>query len=190
MKTLLEIFAASGFAVVLLNTYASVVWIPAAMIVGSLQLAAAIRYRFQHPRRSAAPPVPDQELALQHLTPSSPGLLLSVIHWIVTLSPLLLFVALWSMAWRAQVLIGHWPQVMADDPKWIGENDGLYQRLYDLTDLAFGITGWSMMIWAALYLGFHQRYTPGQRRAIAWIYIGAWILALWGTGCGIAWYLD
>jgi len=98
--------------------------------------------------------------------------------------PLLLFFALTAMAWRAKILIGHWPQVMADDPKWIGENDGT------LTDYSFGLAGWSFVLWFGLFVSWYQNYTPCQRKLIAWGLVIVWVIVEFGTGNLVGWYLD
>jgi len=104
--------------------------------------------------------------------------------------PLLLFFALTAMAWRAKILIGHWPQVMADDPKWIGENDGIYQFVYTLTDYSFGLAGWSFVLWLGLFVSWYQNYTPRQRKLIAWGFVIVWVIVEFGTGNLVGWYLD
>lgn len=155
-------FAATGLMWVLLISYAAIPWFPVAIVTGLVQLASAFSRRVKSSRQPAALSVAVEEPNLQSL-PRLP----IVIHWLVTLAPVLLFVALLLMAWRARVLIGHWPQVMADDPKWIGKNDVLYQRLYDFADLAFGLAGWSFIAWIVIFFAAYSTYTTRQRKVIA-----------------------
>lgn len=186
MDAVFGVFGTTGLGWVLLVSYVAIVWFPVAILVALAQLTVAFAGRVRGSQRPGTASVSREEI-------SEPGLALPVpmvIHWLITLTPVLLFVALRSVAWRAQVLIGHWPQVMADDPKWIGESDMPYQRLYDLTHLAFGLAGWSPMVWIAFFVTLYGSYTRTQRKAIVWTYTAAWMLALLGDGNGIAWYMD
>jgi hypothetical protein len=174
---MLEVFSSTGFCLVLLMGYAAVIWFPVATVFAARRLWFRVR-------RSEASSV------LVTVSDDQPPPVLFIAHWLVTLMPVTLFVALLSMARRAQVLIGHWPQIMADDPKSIGPTDPLYQRLYELTDFAFGLAGWSAVAWVCLFVVLYGNYNRKQREAIAWAYTAAWVLALLGTGNGIEWYMD
>jgi len=109
-------FIAIGFFIVYVLGYVALAAVPIAIIVALFQLAIAWKRSLSKNKNVANDPeLPLSEKTLQNAT-ASPSQY--IIHWAVTVvPPLLLFFALTAMAWRAKILIGHWPQVMADDPK-------------------------------------------------------------------------
>jgi hypothetical protein len=71
---------------------------------------------------------------------------------LVVLTPLLPWTVLYLLSRRAQELIGHWPQMTRDDPKYIGMHDSVYQGLLDAFGYAEAYAGWSLFTWGALML--------------------------------------
>lgn len=188
----MEIFVAFGLGCVLLLSYVALIWFPSFIVSAIVQLVSGLFNRLRRRTLDAETPTTIQTSSTTgSLRPHRSSARLSQgLHWLVTFSPVPLFLALSCLKWRAKTLIGYWPQAMVDDPKWIGQNDLLYQRFYDLTDLAFAFAGCSIVAWLVLFVALYSNYEPQQRRIIYQVYTSAWMLALVGTGNGIEWYMD
>ena len=48
----------------------------------------------------------------------------------LALAPLLALAMVYLLSWRIQALIGHWPRVWLDDPKYVAPGDRLNDLLY------------------------------------------------------------
>ena len=182
----MEAFGAIGVGLVLLWSYAAIIWIPAVCIYS---LFKAAQYFTRKVKKLPASSTSKGSVTSDSgQVSSSPELVF--LHWVITLCPIMLFTSMSLLAWRASILLGHWPEVMVDDPTWIGQNDSFYQWLYDWTNFSFGLAGCALIIWPILLISIYNLYSHKQRRSLIWAYIFAWMLALLGTGNGIAWYMD
>jgi hypothetical protein len=117
---------------------------------------------------------------------------LMVGHGLLTVVPIpVLLFYLNAMAFRAQQLIGHWPQPMSNDPKWIGEDDVLYQRLYDIIEFnLMPAVAWSLIAWLVLSCILFHSYSPKQRWFMMCLYLSMWSLLIFEPGGCLEWYLD
>lgn len=62
---------------------------------------------------------------------SKAGLVVAgIIHHSLALAPFLVLVVVYLLSWRVQAIIGHWPRVWIDDPKFAAPGDGLSDFLY------------------------------------------------------------
>lgn len=190
LDDLLDAFGISGLLWVFLWYYVILFAHPIALIVGCFRLRAVIhRHRKNESSLLAfiAKAVFKDEWFFNFLRLP----FLQRILWLLTLlPPLLLLIALRAMQWRASVLIGYWPQPMADDPKWIGQSDRLYQGLFDLTLFASGLAGWSILPWIVCLILMKDVYSRQQYETVIWCYLSIWIINLWASGDSVAWFMD
>ena len=120
-------------------------------------------------------------------------------HWLyitgiinigLAMSPLLALLNLYAMSWRATILIGHWPQPLDDDPKWIGINDAIYNFLYAITDYSFGMVTFSLFGGIAMALLLWSKYTERQKTWLVCGFIGAWLIFFLEPSGRFAWIAD
>ena len=109
---------------------------------------------------------------------------------LAVVAPLVPMVALYLLAFRGQDLIGHWPQPMSDDPKYIGLDDPTYQTFRAAVIYGSCFAGWGLYTWAALLV--HLRRSLATRRML-WtirLFLLAWLLFVADPGRRFEWWLD
>jgi hypothetical protein len=117
---------------------------------------------------------------------------LRAFHLMFVVTPLLTSVALYAFAWRASILLGHWPIPMFDDPKNFGDDDPLYVQLGGVADFfvlsCLVLILLSLPFLGSLFLGnFSARYRWGISVAAALAWGFALLCDFGNVG---AWYLD
>lgn len=146
-------------------------FVPGGMIVGTLAALALRHWRRPYP-------------------PAWARLAIILLFSFAVLTPLFLYVPLHQMAEQAALLIGHWPQVMVNDPKLMGENDAVYQNLRNRCGYAFAFVGWGLWTQIALFLHLRHSLSSRQTRAFFIFSALAWLLFFFEPGHLFAWWMD
>ncbi len=106
------------------------------------------------------------------------------------LAPLIPLIALYALSFRAEALIGHWPHVMINDPKWIGKDDAIWGLLLHVNCKAEAFAGWGLFTWAALMLHLRRSLTTKQLIWHVVIFVAAWMIFLYEPGGRFWWWMD
>lgn len=104
------------------------------------------------------------------------------------LPPFLCYGALYMLALRAQVAIGHWPCLMIDDPKYIAVHNVAYQQMRHVVAYAEAFAGTFVWIWVALVVHLRRRLTRMQWVALILLFYASWLLYV--SSDLFAWWLD
>lgn len=105
-------------------------------------------------------------------------------------TPLAPLISYYLLSYRAEAILGHWPDGTAYDPKHICAYDALYQRLYHLTHYVQAFAGWGLYTWGALMLHLRRSLT---RKQLLWhivVFIAAWMIFIYEPGGRFVWWLD
>jgi hypothetical protein len=116
--------------------------------------------------------------------------LLVRLYYLLAFSPLFIIVGLYLLSWRGAVLIGHWPLLYIDDPKYIGNYDWLYNLLSSAVGWLFLASCFSIVVFPVLTLVL--RNWLSYRGIVFWVLayaVGIVYLLLEPTH-RIAWLLD
>ncbi|BDI33722.1 hypothetical protein CCAX7_57730 [Capsulimonas corticalis] len=106
------------------------------------------------------------------------------------LSGLVPLSALYLLAWRAHLNIGHWPRYMLDDPNNFQFNDPWYDRLDGLTCIADGI-GWCCLYASiALTIRFSPQITMRRRIIMVCLFLVSWTVFVHEPNQLFWWRLD
>lgn len=112
-------------------------------------------------------------------------------HLLYIAAPQFLLVSLWAMAWRASRILGHWPIYMVDDPKNIGRNDILFNRLFGVVEMTMLVAG---LIFLFTFPFIVSLYTSGfskfYRRSIGWLAIVSWTSPIFDPLGTLGWIMD
>lgn len=104
--------------------------------------------------------------------------------------PLVPMVFLCLLSRRGQELIGHWPQPMTDDPKFIGTDDPAYQSLSSAVVYSYSFAGWGMAAWGTLMAHLWGRFPWKKLLWIAAVLVlASWAFLLEPTE-RFSWWLD
>ncbi len=115
---------------------------------------------------------------------------LIVLHHILAFAPMLIVLALYAASWRAEGLIGHWPQPSIDDP-WYGmPDDVLYKVLYlSVIPLmmycivsGIGFPAFTLVLW--------HKYPFLWNLVLIAMFVGGLILIMSNPGQRFTWYMD
>ncbi|WP_309714662.1 hypothetical protein [Armatimonas sp.] len=109
---------------------------------------------------------------------------------ICALAPALPHIPLYFMAREAQIFLGHWPQMMVNDPKWlVGRSPG-----YDLWNhrVAYveAYSGALFLVFWALFFALWSRLNIWQRTAYLLLFLAAHLVLQCDPGGLYAWWLD
>jgi len=116
--------------------------------------------------------------------------ILMVLHHLLAFSPLLIVVALYAASWRAEGLIGHWPQPMVDDPWYVIPDDGLYRfLLLSIFPLLYCVLG-AIVSLPALTLVLWRRYPLLWTVFLAVIFVGGLLLIKSDPEQRFIWLMD
>jgi hypothetical protein len=122
---------------------------------------------------------------------------LNIIHWILTLMPAMMLLALSLTTWRASIVLGHTPIPSIDDPKNIKDN--LAIGLYIVTALLWLAQGLLPYIWfpfTAVMLSLHHRNGRSLKAIVLYglIHTVLFISMFWVIGLDLAgqlyWFMD
>jgi hypothetical protein len=116
--------------------------------------------------------------------------LLLAAHLLVTAAPWLLIAGMAAWAWRASVLLGHWPVFFWDDPKFISGGDQLYHQLEDLTDALGYWLLLSPFILPVLAAVTWRDYRGRMRFWLIAAYVAGLVLVVLDPFGLLAWILD
>ena len=104
--------------------------------------------------------------------------------------PLVMFSAPYLLSVYAMVVIGHWPQPMFDDPKFIPAGP-LYHLLYGATFLLFlPMLVSSLVIFPMLTAVMWRSTAPRTRWLLLALFIAGWVLVRTMLGDRMAWLID
>lgn len=109
---------------------------------------------------------------------------------LAVVAPLVPMVALYLLAYRAQDLIGHWPQPMSDDPKHIGLDDPAYQAFRAAVIYGSCFAGWCLYTWGALLVHLRRNLTIRRMLWLVGIFLFAWLLFVADPGRRFIWWMD
>ena len=115
---------------------------------------------------------------------------LAVVQGFLVVPPIALTYWIYHLAQRAAVLIGRWPVPMINDPKWIGQNDGAYQHLYDTVERVDGITFCSFFAWMIVMALAFRWYSRRARLLQFGLFIFAWGLLWFNPWSLLSWWED
>lgn len=109
---------------------------------------------------------------------------------LAVLAPLIPLVVLYLLSYRAGALIGHWPRLLVDDPKYIGTDDPAYQSLSRAFVYASAFAGWGLFTWSALFLHLRRSLPATRLRWLTGVFLVAWIMFVCEPGGRYVWWLD
>ena len=108
----------------------------------------------------------------------------------LALAPLLALATVYLSSWRVQALIGHWPRVSLDDPKYVAPGDWLHTLLYAVV---MPLLLWSFVALPMLPLltGLLWRKYPRWWSLLLLVgfVIGLFLVRL-DPGARFTWYID
>lgn len=76
-----------------------------------------------------------------------------VLQHVLALSPLMILAAMYGASWRTQAIIGHWPRLMLDDPKFIVDDDLLCTLLYCSVRQFMALACYGLPVFVGLTVG-------------------------------------
>lgn len=112
------------------------------------------------------------------------------LHWSFALAPLVTSACLYLLSWRAALLLGHWPKLSLDDPKFIAPHDTLMTLLYTAV---LPLLLWSMLAvitFPLLTLVLRKQYTRLWHISFVVLFVGAWVFLYLDPGARLAWFID
>ncbi|MEO5952487.1 MAG: hypothetical protein ABIQ44_08500 [Chloroflexia bacterium] len=112
-----------------------------------------------------------------------------VLNQVLAVAPLMIVVMLFATSWRAQAVLGYWPEPMNPDPKSI-QSDLLYTMLLYSVYVIWFLAQISIVAFPALLLLFRRRYHPFQIVVLMAIFIGGWLLFRADPGLRFYWFVD
>jgi hypothetical protein len=115
---------------------------------------------------------------------------LIAVHHSFVLAPYLLLLDLYVFSWRAMAFIGHWPEPLRDDPKFIAPGDALLDLLYRLVI--------PLLLWMFVGVVIFPILTVLLRRSYSWrwvalivgLFVLGWLLFILEPTGRIEWYMD
>ncbi len=130
--------------------------------------------------------------------PKDPPLISRLPYWAVVSLPAAVaaltaaipLAALYRLSWRAQTPLGHWPRLSADDPKYIGRHDPIYQTLSGMVEPAFQVSLWLLMAWAVLMFVLRRRLSLRGKAAQVALVVASYVVLCWEPGQRFAWWID
>ena len=108
----------------------------------------------------------------------------------LSLLPLAFWITLMCLSVYAALLIGHWPQVSIDDPKYIAEDNYVYGACFYLTTLNFFTFGFSVILAPSFIV---IAWFTGAGSRIAWpilLFLTGLAMFFLDPGQRIEWFID
>lgn len=109
---------------------------------------------------------------------------------LAVLTPLAPLVALYLMAHRASVLLGHWPIPMINDPKFIFPDDAAFQTLSSALTYMLAFSGWGFLAFGALLLHLRHHLLLRQKLCLLGIFLVGWLSLVAEPRHMYLWLLD
>jgi len=116
--------------------------------------------------------------------------LIAVLHYLITVSPLLLSASMYALAWRAARLLGHWPRPYLDDPKFAVPADHVFDVL-DLVNLLLLLSiANSLVLFPLLCCWLWRRHGQWGTLGLLVIFMFGWVVLRTLPPDLTAWMLD
>ena len=115
---------------------------------------------------------------------------LAWLYYSFALAPALAFVTVWAFSWRVATIIGRWPLVMHDDPKFVAPNDLLSTVLHYAV---FACILWSVVgvcILPMLTLLLRRVYSPWRLAIVLLFFAATFALMRMDPGLRFTWFAD
>jgi hypothetical protein len=103
-----------------------------------------------------------------------PERLLAATYLAVAAAPWLFIAGLAAWAWRASLILGHWPSALTDDPRSITIRDQLYDRL----DRLSGALGYWLLLSPLILPVFVLMTWRGYRRRTSYAILAIYVIGL------------
>ncbi|HET9221914.1 MAG TPA: hypothetical protein VFO07_05385 [Roseiflexaceae bacterium] len=115
---------------------------------------------------------------------------LIAVHHSFVLAPYLLLLDLYLFSWRAMMFIGHWPEPLKDDPKFIAPGDALFDLLYCVVI--------PLLLWMFVGVIIFPILTMLLRRSYSWrwialmigLFVLGWLLFILEPTGRMEWFMD
>lgn len=117
-------------------------------------------------------------------------LVLATVHHIFAVSWLYPLLLLYAFSWRVQAIIGHWPKVYVDDPKYSTPGDWLSDFLYEAVDRSFLLVMFGVIVFPILSILLWKRYPRFWSVSLLLIYAACFVVFVVGLGDRGMWYVD
>lgn len=105
-------------------------------------------------------------------------------------APLTLMTLVHLLALRAAALMGHWPRVSMDDPKYIADGDFLYMALGGAIYLPLLSLVSSLIVTPILLFWGRKRFTLPIRWTLTLLFAIGWVWLCWDPLHRMEWWID
>ena len=117
------------------------------------------------------------------------GLLLALMG-ALALWPLWEYIGLYPLALQAQKMVGHWPQLMVDDPKGLLKHAASYDYWYRFCAYCMAFGGVAMICFLVGMFALKPRLSSFLRTGLWLLCFAGLVVSFFDPGGLIAWWLD
>jgi hypothetical protein len=116
--------------------------------------------------------------------------LLLLLHHLLAFAPSLLIAWIYALAWRASILLGHWPRPKIDDPKFAIPADRLFDILYYPSSFVFVWFAVSLIVFPLLTVVLWRHNQWLRTLLLILVYVVGWLIGGILPNNAFTWFVD
>jgi hypothetical protein len=115
---------------------------------------------------------------------------IAALHVLSALAPLLFLGLVQLLAWRASILLGRWPVVNQDDPKFYIPADLIFDLLYYPSPFLLLWLMLSLLLFPFLTIFSWRKWSSSYTVLLFVVYLTGWVLLRFAPISALDWYFD
>lgn len=110
--------------------------------------------------------------------------------WLLSLSPLSLWVTVWGLSVFAATILGNWPQLGINDPKFIAEDNLIYGMWLFITTLNFFTVMTSVVLYPAFAIATWTCGEGARIKSTVFLFLIGLSLLYFDPNQRLEWFID